>query len=126
MLKVLVVDDDESLRRLLHVGLSLGAAPVEVIGEATNGYEAIREAEKLQPDLIILDQQMPVCSGADALPEIRKVSPASQILFFSAYAGAPGYEDVFQAIARDYGVRVIPKGSLGELELAVDEIAAAA
>lgn len=126
MLKVLVVDDDESLRKMLQVGLTYGPSAVEVVGEATNGFEAIHQAASLQPDLIILDQQMPFCSGSQALPEIQRVSPASRILFFTAFAGASGYQEIFDGVSREKGIKVIAKGDLTELEAAVEEIARAA
>lgn len=126
MLKVLVVDDDESLRKMLQVGLTYGPSSVEVVGEATNGFEAIHQAASLQPDLIILDQQMPLCSGSQALPEIQRVSPASRILFFTAFVGASGYQEIFDGVSTEKGIKVIAKGDLTELEAAVDEIARAA
>jgi DNA-binding NarL/FixJ family response regulator len=126
VLKVLVVDDDESLRRMLQVGLAYGPSSVEVVGEAANGFEAIDQAANLQPDLIILDQQMPMCSGSQALPEILRVAPAAKVLFFTAFVGASVYQEAFDEISKDFGIKIVAKGDLTELEAAVEEIARAA
>lgn len=122
-LKVMVVDDDSSVRALLRVALPLGDVPLKVIGEAADGYQAIEVAERLCPDLIILDHMMPKCTGAAALADLRRVSPNSDVLFFSAYIDAVGTGEVLRRAARQYDVEAIPKGSLDELEEAVVRVA---
>ena len=82
---VLLVDDAPDLRTLLQVALERDGRFV-VVGEATNGAEAISMASGLQPDIIVLDQMMPVMSGLDALPRIRDVAPAAKVVLFSAIA----------------------------------------
>lgn len=67
--------------------LELDLAEIEVIAEAENGREAIEMAETHQPDVIVLDVQMPVMGGLDALPEIRRVSPDSRVIVLSSMDG---------------------------------------
>jgi DNA-binding NarL/FixJ family response regulator len=83
---VLICDDNEAMRTLLGVivGESL---ELEVVGEAADGVEAVAEATRLQPSVILLDLAMPNRSGLEALPELRKVAPAAQIIVFSGFAG---------------------------------------
>lgn len=77
--RVLVVDDHEIVRRNICQFLSLHAE-FEAACEASNGLEAIQQAERHQPDIILLDISLPQLSGLAALPQLRKVSPASKII----------------------------------------------
>jgi DNA-binding NarL/FixJ family response regulator len=84
---VLICDDNESVRAL--VGLIVErAAGLAVVGEAADGNEAIVEARRLQPDVIILDLAMPKLSGLEAIPVLRRIAPAAQIIVFSGFASA--------------------------------------
>jgi DNA-binding NarL/FixJ family response regulator len=78
---VLVVDDYEPFRRLICTILE--NPRFRIIGEASNGLEAVRKAEELQPDLILLDIGLPQLNGIEAARRISKVAPHSKILFIS-------------------------------------------
>jgi DNA-binding NarL/FixJ family response regulator len=85
--RVLVVDDYEPARRF--VCSTLQQTPdVQIVGEAADGLEAVRKAEELQPDLIVLDIGLPTLNGIEAARQIRKLSPASKILFVSQESSA--------------------------------------
>lgn len=81
---VLLADDHVVLRSGLALLLN-GQAELEVVGEASTGIEAIRLATELQPDLILLDLNMPGLNGLDALPTIKQESPASKILILTMH-----------------------------------------
>jgi DNA-binding NarL/FixJ family response regulator len=82
--RVLIVDDNEVIRKILTVAfLSDG---FEACAEAPNGKEGIKVAQRIQPDLIILDLSMPVMNGLEAAPLLRKLFPQSSIFLFSLYA----------------------------------------
>lgn len=91
---VLIVDDSSMMRMLLSRLVDGdrgedGASPSwRIVGTAANGREAIERARALQPDLCLLDLEMPVLGGLDALPAIRAVSPAA-VVVVSSIAG-PG------------------------------------
>jgi len=99
--RVLIVDDHEPFRNGLRTLLS-SLAGIEVIGEATNGEDAIRLTEKFQPDIILMDIQMPGINGIEATRLIYQSSPHIGIMvltmfedddsvFASMRAGARGY-----------------------------------
>ena len=79
---VLVVDDDPSTRALLRVRLQLDER-TECAGEAVNGRQAVEMAAMLQPDVVILDVEMPIASGLAALPQIRAVAPDARVIIFA-------------------------------------------
>ena len=85
---VLLVDDTIDLRLLLRMALER-TGRFEIVGNADNGREGVELAERLQPDLVVLDLNMPVMDGAEALPLIRAASPRSRIVIFSGIEGNP-------------------------------------
>jgi CheY-like chemotaxis protein len=83
---VLIADDKADIRMLLAARLGLDPE-LEVVGEASNGAEAITKVGELRPAALILDLQMPVMSGEEAIPILRSLAPELRILVFSAYVG---------------------------------------
>lgn len=81
-LKVLVVDDDRSVRDVLRIAFSLEDGVAEV-RSAGDGREAVTVVREFEPDVIVLDQDMPAMSGSDAAVEIRKIAPSARIVAFS-------------------------------------------
>src|SRR5437867_3513215 len=81
---ILLADDHtilrEGLRRLLQT-----ADDIEVVGEAANGQQAVDQARKLQPAIIILDLAMPLMDGVETARHITKAAPATKILILSTY-----------------------------------------
>ncbi len=80
--RTLVVDDVEDFRRFLCSTLEK-RTECEVVGEASDGLQAVAQAKLLQPDLILLDLSLPTINGIEAARRIRKLSPNSKILFFT-------------------------------------------
>ena len=98
---VLICDDNSSVRTL--VGVIVDTTPgLRVAGEAADGNEAIIQATRLQPDVIVLDLAMPNLSGLEALPELRRVAPDAQIIVFSGFAATSVAEQVFALGAVSY------------------------
>jgi DNA-binding NarL/FixJ family response regulator len=98
---VLICDDNDAMRALLTVIVSTSRG-VRVVGEAVDGHQAIAEATRLQPNVILLDLAMPNCNGLEALPALRRVAPDAQIVVFSGFASATVAEQVIALGAASY------------------------
>lgn len=118
LVRVLVVDDYEPFRRF--VCSTLGKRPeLQVIGEVSDGLEAVHEAEQLQPDLIVLDIGLPTLNGIEAARRIRKLSPESKILFVSQESSADVVQEALSVGALGY---VVKAHAASELLAAVEAI----
>lgn len=82
MYRCVVADDAAGIRALMRTLLTL-EPDFEVIGQASDGAEAVDVVTKLQPDLLVIDVSMPVMSGVDAIKAIRKSSPSTVIAVLS-------------------------------------------
>ena len=107
MRRIYLCDDAPDYRRLLRE--ILGAEEdLEVVGEGCNGRECVDDARRDHPDVILLDVNMPVMDGLEALPCLRKVAPETQVLILST-APAAGVEE-----------RAMELGAVGYLQKPVD------
>ena len=116
-LRTLVVDDHEGLRKLLRSMLEARTECV-VVGEATDGLQAIEQAKELQPDLILLDLSLPKLNGLEAGRRILKLCPHSKIVFLSQDSS----RDVVQGALGLGAAGYLLKSDATELPLAVDAI----
>ncbi len=82
MKKVLVVDDAAFMR--VTIKNMLAKNGFEIVGEAENGAEAVRKCKELEPDIMTLDITMPEMNGLDALKEIMKMRPQTNVVMVSA------------------------------------------
>jgi DNA-binding NarL/FixJ family response regulator len=96
LMRILVADDHESVRKGVRAILA-SRDDLQVCGEAENGQRAIEMAQKLKPDLIILDINMPVLGGFAAAKEIQKLLPRVPILFFSMHDSGQFVEEAKKA-----------------------------
>jgi DNA-binding NarL/FixJ family response regulator len=85
LITVLLADDHTIVREGLRALLAL-ETDMEVVGEAANGHQAVAFANKLAPDVVVMDLSMPLLNGLDAIARIRECTPAStKILVLSSY-----------------------------------------
>jgi two-component system nitrate/nitrite response regulator NarL len=102
-LRVLLVEDFEPFRRFIHT--TLQKAELQIIAEVSDGLEAVRKAEELQPDLILLDIGLPTLNGIEAARQIHLLSPQSKILFVSQESSADVIEEAMNSGALGYVVK---------------------
>jgi len=98
--RVVVVDDNPDVRALLRIQFRRDPR-FEVVGEAGDGSAAIDVAGEAQPDLMVLDRQMPRMNGVDAIPGIRQRAPGTAIVLYTAVADVPTYYAALAAGAID-------------------------
>ena len=115
---ILVVDDYEPWRRF--VSMRLHKQPeLQVMGEALDGLEAVRKAQELHPDLILLDIGLPSLNGIEAARRIRELSPKSKILFISENRS---WDIAEEALRMGAGGYVVKSDAAGELLPAVEAV----
>jgi DNA-binding NarL/FixJ family response regulator len=127
-IRVLIADDHLVVREGLIVMLQ-STGECEVIGQATNGEEAVLLAHKLQPDVAIVDLQMPGIGGIEAIQRITQQTPKVKVVVLSTFdqdeyiyqsvqAGAKGY--VLKGSGLDELLDVVRSAALGKLLLSSD------
>lgn len=115
--RTLVVDDTEHFRQFLCATLE-EKTECRVVGVACDGKQAVTQAEQLQPDLILLDLGLPVLNGIEAARQIRKLSPASRILFFTQNCCREIAQGALETGAHGY----LLKSDAGDLPFAVETV----
>jgi len=127
-IRVLIVDDHAVVRQGLRTFLELHSdanwLPIDVVGEAANGFEAVDLARQLQPDIVLLDLVMPEMDGVEATSKILESSPKTKVIILTSFgeqekvilairAGAQGYllkdiapDDLVQAVRQVYSGQV--------------------
>ena len=99
--RVLIVDDEKRIRRILREFLE-SKSDWEICGEAENGADAIIEAKRLNPDIILMDFAMPEMDGLHAAREISGFLPETPIILHTMHDN-----ETMRAEAKRYGVRLI-------------------
>ena len=100
-IRVLIVDDVERVRQDLRTFLAL-AGDILVVGEARDGWEAIRLAESLCPQVVLMDLEMPVLDGYEAIRQIKAARPACRMIALTIHEGPAEQEKALRAGADDF------------------------
>ncbi len=95
-IRVLLVDDTDMVRRALRLTLTI-EPDLAVIGEAADGECAVALARELQPDIILMDLELPGMNGIEATKQIRAASTASAVIMLTAFGGDEARTDAAQA-----------------------------
>lgn len=111
IIRILVVDDHTLFRRGLTALLSR-ATNVKVVGDAGDAGEALRRAEELQPDLILLDNHLPGVNGVDALPSLFEAAPNVRILMLTVSEDADDLAAALRGGAVGYLLKTIEGDAL--------------
>ncbi len=106
-LRVLVADDHEIVREGL-ISLLSDLRDIEVVGEAANGREAVNQAYRLQPDVVVMDVAMPLINGDDATRQIKLHLPKTRVIALSMYEDPDMIEKMRRAGAEDYILKTAP------------------
>jgi DNA-binding NarL/FixJ family response regulator len=117
-IRVLVVDDNEPFRRSICSQLE-SRPDLDVVGEASDGLEAVEKAEVLKPDLILLDIGLPSLNGIEAAQRISRLIPTASILFVSQISDADVVQEALSNGAKGY---VWKQNAAIDLMLAIETV----
>lgn len=112
MFRVMIVDDEERICKLIMALVEWDSLDMEIAGIARNGPEAIALAEKLRPDILITDIRMPGCSGLDLIGRIKESQPELEIAIISGYAHFEYAQTAIKFGVGDYLLKPINKNEL--------------
>ena len=110
---VLLVDDHNMVRMGLKAFFST-LPDIQVIGEAANGEEAVRQAVELAPDVVLMDLIMPGMDGVEATRQVKKVSPRTQVIVVTSYHEDEHIFPAIRAGALSYVLKDIDPDELAE------------
>ncbi|MBI1800478.1 MAG: response regulator transcription factor [Chloroflexi bacterium] len=110
-MRILLVDDHAVVRRGLEMVLRL-ETDFDVVGDAANGEEAVAQAKRLRPDLILMDLKMPRLDGASATREIKRILPDTRVLMLTGVDAANEIMDALEAGADGYVLKEVSPDEL--------------
>jgi DNA-binding NarL/FixJ family response regulator len=110
-MRVLLADDHQVMRRGLRAVIETMEG-WEVCSEVETGRDAVSEAERLHPEIAVLDMTMPGLNGLEATRQIRKASPETEVLIFTGHETEELVHQVFEAGARSYILKTDGKDQL--------------
>lgn len=110
-LRVMICDDHEMVREGLRT-LLVEESDLEVVGEATNGLEALAMVQELQPDVLLMDAKMPEMDGIQATKAIRERAPKVHIVILTTFLEGKQVREAIQAGAEGYLLKDIQKADL--------------
>lgn len=118
--RILLVDDVESVRWDLRTILTL-SGDLEIVGEASNGLEAMRLTESLQPDVILMDLEMPVMDGYEAARLIKTLCPSCKIVALTIHSYDEARKKAYQSGVDAFIVKGAPVKSIVQYILKIKE-----
>ncbi len=104
MLKILIVDDSAIVRKELRHVLEL-AGTLSVVGEAVDGWDALRQAKTSTPDIVLMDLEMPNLDGFEATRQIKTLHLAQKVVVFTVYADSVNRQKALEAGADAFVIK---------------------
>ena len=114
MIKVLIVEDEIGTRNLLKIIVKWEELHMKIIGEASNGREALFHMEKELPDLVVTDIKMPVMNGIELAEEIMKKYPSVKVIIITAYDEFKFAQQAIRAGAADFILKPMKRQEVKE------------
>jgi NarL family two-component system response regulator LiaR len=110
--RVLIADDHQVVREGLRMILGEERETIEVVGEAADGLACVREAERLEPDVVLMDLLMPGIDGVEATRRLRSVEGGPRVLILTTYADDDRVRDAIRAGATGYLLKDVLRAQL--------------
>lgn len=114
MIKVLIVEDEAGARNLLKIIVNWEEFHMKIIGEASNGREALFHMEKELPDLVVTDIKMPIMNGIELAEEIMKRYPSVKVIIITAYDEFRYAQQAIRAGAADFILKPMKRQEVKE------------
>ena len=111
-IRVLIVDDHAVVREGLELFLSERPGDIEVVGQAADGEDARPMAQKLKPDVILMDLRMPRMGGIEATRKLKEAGVPSRVLMLTTFADDEQVRDAIQAGAIGYLLKDVQRADL--------------
>jgi DNA-binding NarL/FixJ family response regulator len=118
-IRVLIADDHDIVRRGLRTILALDPE-IDIVGEADNGLQAVYAAQRLRPNVVLMDLLMPEIDGIEATRQIRRLTPDTQVLALTSVVESGSVVDAVRAGAVGY---ILKDGQADELPAAIKSAA---
>ena len=116
--RVLLVDDHVVMRQALRMLLD-NQPELDVIADVENGREAVQAAERMNPDVVLMDVVMPGLNGLEATRQIKRICPSTRVVMLSGFVDEDQLLDALRAGASGY---IIKKSDISELVLAIQTV----
>ena len=121
--RVLIADDHQVVRQGLQMILAESDGEIVVVGEASDGDEAVRLASSVKPDVVLMDLSMPRVDGLEATRRLRDAGVESRVLILTSFAEGEGVRDAVRAGVTGYLMKDVTKTELlTAIRLAADGI----
>jgi len=117
--RVLIVDDHAVVRQGLITFLEL-QDEIEVVGEASNGREALEKVRELEPDVVLMDLVMPVMDGLTAIKEVKQMRPQTEVIALTSFADDDKVFTALRSGATGYLLKDVQPGDLVKAVLAAE------
>ena len=112
MIKLLIADDEPFIRKGIRTAIAWQEHNIEVVGEASNGKDALQLALQLEPDIILADIQMPVLTGLELAKQVHILLPQTRVIILSAYGST---ENLTSAIETKVSRFVLKNASCSDI-----------
>ena len=121
--RVVIADDHQVVREGLQMILAESDGEIVVVGEASDGDEAVRLATAVQPDVVLMDLSMPRVDGLEATRRLREAGVPSRVLILTSFADGEGVRDAVRAGVTGYLMKDVLKAELlTAIRLAADGV----
>ena len=121
--RVVIADDHQVVREGLQMILAESDGEIVVVGEASDGEEAVRLATAVQPDVVLMDLSMPRVDGLEATRRLREAGVPSRVLILTSFADGEGVRDAVRAGVTGYLMKDVLKSELlTAIRLAADGV----
>jgi DNA-binding NarL/FixJ family response regulator len=110
--RVVIADDHQVVREGLQMILADSDGEIVVVGEASDGEEAVRLATSIQPDVVLMDLSMPRVDGLEATRRLREAGVQSRVLILTSFADGEGVRDAVRAGVTGYLMKDVLKAEL--------------